>query len=349
MNDNNLLIRLLAERDVLLADGATGTNLFDMGLQSGDAPELWNIDHPQRIESLHQNFCDAGSDLFLTNTFGGTRYRLKLHSSDHRVHEINLAAARIARKVADAAARPVVVAGSMGPTGEILAPIGDVPCEDVQAAFFEQAQALAEGGVDVLWLETMSSREELACGIAAANQLGLPVVSTMSFDTNGHSMMGIKPSELTALACGVDPTLLGSGANCGVGAAETLAAVLSMQRADIDNRQILVAKGNCGIPEWADGKIVYNGTPQLMAEYARLARDAGARIIGGCCGTTYEHVRAMRRALDETPRSAPPQLGDIVATLGEVSNGIRSLLGERTVVAQSSRGRGNRRGRRAHE
>lgn len=149
MNNDNLLVRLLAERDVLLADGATGTNLFDMGLQSGDAPELWNIDYPERIQTLHRRFCEAGSDLFLTNTFGGTRYRLKLHGCDHRVREINIAAARIARSVADAADHPVIVAGSMGPTGEILAPVGEVAGEDVQAAFFEQAEALAEGGVSM--------------------------------------------------------------------------------------------------------------------------------------------------------------------------------------------------------
>ena len=346
MHDENLLIRLLAERDVLLADGATGTNLFAMGLQTGDAPEMWNVDHPDRIEALHQNFCDAGSDLFLTNTFGGTRYRMKLHGAEDRVQEINLAAAKIARKVADGAGRPVVVAGSMGPTGEILEPVGTLSLADATAAFLEQAQALAEGGVDVLWLETMSSREELACGIDAANQVGLPVVSTMSFDTNGHSMMGVKPAELTELANNSDPAILGSGANCGVGAAETLAAVLSMGRANSDGKQIVVAKGNCGIPEWVDGKIVYNGTPELMAEYAKLARNAGARIIGGCCGTTYDHVRAMREALDESSSSEPPALDEIVATLGEVSSGIRELLGERVAAANAPRERRSRRARR---
>lgn len=168
----------------------------------------------------------------------------------------------------------------------------------------------------------------------------------MSFDTNGHSMMGIKPGELTELVCSVVPALLGSGANCGVGAAETLAAVLSMHMhlADVDKRPVLVAKGNCGIPEWVDGKITYNGTPELMAEYAKLARDAGARIIGGCCGTTFEHVRAMRCALDESKPNKPPKLDDIVTALGEVSSGIRALLNERgDATVSPSRVRNTRR------
>jgi 5-methyltetrahydrofolate--homocysteine methyltransferase len=144
-----------------LADGATGSNLFDVGLMSGDAPELWNTEHPDRIANLHKSFVDAGADIILTNTFGGTVYRLKLHQAQGRMAELNQTAARIAREVADASGREVAVAGSMGPTGEIMEPIGTLTFDQAKAAFAEQALALAAGGVDVLWIETMSSREEV--------------------------------------------------------------------------------------------------------------------------------------------------------------------------------------------
>ena len=171
---NNRFTDLLARRRCLLADGATGSNLFEMGLISGDAPELWNVDHPDRIKLLHQRFVDAGADIILTNTFGGTRYRLKLHKAEDRVRELNRTAAQLARSVADASGREIIVAGSMGPTGEILEPLGPVSSADASAAFAEQAVALAEGGADVLWIETLSSREELEAAIEGARAAGLP-------------------------------------------------------------------------------------------------------------------------------------------------------------------------------
>src|SRR5215510_10522478 len=162
---SNRFQNLLNSRPFLMADGATGTNLFAMGLMTGDAPEMWNFEHPERIEALHQSFVDAGADLFLTNSFGGTRYRLKLHNAQDKVREINREAARIARRIADRAikdkGREVIVAGSMGPTGELYEPLGPLTIDDGADAFAEQARALAEGGVDVLWIETMSSKEEV--------------------------------------------------------------------------------------------------------------------------------------------------------------------------------------------
>src|SRR4051812_9138806 len=144
----------LATRPWLLADGATGTNYFQMGLESGDAPEMWNFDHPERVRSLHRRFIEAGADVVLTNSFGGNRHRLKLHNAQDRVREINMAAARNARAEADAVGRPVYVGGSIGPTGEIFEPVGTLSHEAGVAAFAEQALALEEGGVDVLWIET---------------------------------------------------------------------------------------------------------------------------------------------------------------------------------------------------
>ena len=322
----NRFTRLLAERPWLLADGATGSNLFDVGLVSGDAPELWNFEHPDRIGTLHRSFVDAGADIILTNSFGGTRYRLKLHQAEHRVAEINRTAARLARQVADASGRDVVVAGSMGPTGEIMEPIGPLTFEQAREAFAEQAMALTEGGADVLWIETMSSPEEVRAAVAGASLAGLPIVCTLSFDTNGRTMMGLSPSDFAELEKSLYPRLAACGTNCGVGASEVVACIRNLAQAagpDV----VLVAKGNCGIPQYVDGAICYNGTPALMAVYARMALDAGARIIGGCCGTSPAHLRAMRDALDAHSKGAVPELEQIVGALGEVSNGARAQWG----------------------
>lgn len=322
----NRFTELLATRRWLLADGATGSNLFDVGLMSGDAPELWNFDHPQRIADLHRSFVDAGADIILTNSFGGTRYRLGLHQAEHRVADVNRSAAQIARAVADASARTVAVAGSMGPTGEIMEPIGALGFEQARDAFAEQARALAEGGADVLWIETMSSAEEVLAAVAGAAVAGLPIVCTLSFDTNGRTMMGLSPNDFATIERTLAPRLAACGTNCGVGASEVVACIRNLALAagpDV----VLVAKGNCGIPQYVDGAICYNGTPELMAVYARMALDAGARIIGGCCGTSPRHLRAMRDALESHPGGPGPELDAIVGALGDVSTGTRAQWG----------------------
>jgi 5-methyltetrahydrofolate--homocysteine methyltransferase len=315
---------LLSRRRCLLADGATGSNLFEMGLVSGDAPELWNVDHPDRIKLLHQRFVDAGADIILTNTFGGTRYRLKLHKAEDRVRELNRAAAQLARSVADAAGRDVIVAGSMGPTGEILEPLGPLSAADARAAFAEQAAALAEGGADVLWIETLSSREEVEAAIEGAKSTGLPVVSTLSFDTNGRTMMSLTPAELAAIAR--EHHLAACGSNCGVGPSELVASILNLSTA-ADPDMVLVAKANCGIPQYVNGAIRYDGTPELMARYVDLAIDSGARIVGGCCGTSPEHLAAMRKALDAHVAGPRPDASVLEAALGQISTGARAQLG----------------------
>lgn len=322
----NRFTRLLHSRAWLLADGATGSNLFQVGLLSGDAPELWNFEQPHKIAELHRSFVDAGADIILTNSFGGTRYRLKLHQAEHRVHEINRRAAELARQVADAAGREIAVAGSMGPTGEIMQPIGALGFEQAREAFAEQAAALAAGGADVLWIETMSSAEEVQAAVAGAATAGLPIVCTLSFDTNGRTMMGLSPSDFAQLEQTLQPRLAACGTNCGVGASEVVACIRNLAQATGPD-VVLVAKGNCGIPQYVDGAIHYNGTPELMAVYARMALDAGARIIGGCCGTSPAHLRAMRDALDAHARGDAPELEHIVGALGEVSNGARAQWG----------------------
>ncbi len=307
----------LNSRPWLLADGATGTNYFQMGLVSGDAPELWNVDHPDRVRKLHREFIAAGADIILTNTFGGNRHRLKLHNDQHRVRELNVAAVKNARSEADAAGRDVYVAGSMGPTGEIFVPVGTMPHEEGVSAFEEQANALKDGGADVLWIETMSSEEELRAAVEGAAKVGLPIVTTMSFDTNGRTMMGITPTAFGAITQSLAATPVAIGANCGVGASELIATVMGITAARPD--AAVVAKGNCGIPQYHDGHIHYTGTPELMAEYARIAIDAGARIIGGCCGTSPDHLASMRRALEQHTKRARPSIAVVEEKLGPVS------------------------------
>jgi 5-methyltetrahydrofolate--homocysteine methyltransferase len=309
------LAPLLAARPVLLADGGMGTGLFAQGLTTGDSPELWNVERPERVAAVHRGFVEAGSDVILTNSFGGTRHRLKLHQGQDRVAELNRAAAAVARGVADAAGRPVVVAGSMGPTGELIVPLGALTREEATAAFAEQARALAEGGADLLWIETMSAAEEVEAAVEGATTTGLPVVVTLSFDTNGRTMMGITPADAVALFHRLPRRPLAFGANCGTGPGQLLATVLGL-RAAAGRGDVIVAKGNCGIPEYRDGHVHYSGTPEIMAAYARLARAAGARIVGGCCGTTPAHLAAMRAALDEDRAGPPPDLDAIAAALG---------------------------------
>ncbi|MEL6317980.1 MAG: betaine--homocysteine S-methyltransferase, partial [Pseudomonadota bacterium] len=288
----DLLTRLLEERDWLLADGATGTTLFAAGLEAGEAPELWNVDRPDAVRALHQGFVDAGADLILTNSFGGSRYRLKLHDAQDRVRELNQRAAELAREVADASGRPVVVAGSMGPTGEILEPVGALSFEDAVDAFAEQAEGLMAGGADVLWAETISSEEEIRAAAAAAARVEAPFCGTLSFDTAGRTMMGVTSTRYVELGPELATAPLAFGANCGVGASDLLRTLLGLKQA-VDAAPAsaaLIAKANAGVPRYIDGAVVYDGTPSLMGEYAKLARRSGARIIGGCCGTTATHL-----------------------------------------------------------
>ncbi|PWE34263.1 methionine synthase I [Maritimibacter sp. 55A14] len=312
------LTRMLAERDWVLADGATGTNLFNMGLQSGDAPEMWNVEAPEKVRALYSGAVEAGSDLFLTNSFGGNASRLKLHGAEARVAELNRVAAEIGREIADAAGREVIVAGSMGPTGEIMAPMGALTPEHAVEMFHEQAEGLKAGGVDVLWVETISAPEEYKAAGEAARLAGMPWCGTMSFDTAGRTMMGVTSADLAQLVEGMDHPPLAFGANCGVGAADLLRTVLGILAAGAERP--VIAKGNAGIPKYVDGHIHYDGTPELMAEYAVLARDCGARIIGGCCGTMPEHLRLMRAALESRTPGPRPTLEQIAETLGGFSS-----------------------------
>ncbi|WAJ30580.1 betaine--homocysteine S-methyltransferase [Antarcticirhabdus aurantiaca] len=333
------LSRLLAEKGVLLADGATGTNLFEMGLHSGEAPEMWLETHPERIESLHQSFVDAGADIILSCSFGANRHRLKLHQAEDRTHDLNRIAAEIARKVADGAGRPVIVAGSVGPTGEILEPIGALSYAEAVEAFREQIEGLKAGGADVAWIETMSAADEVRAAVEAAVACDMPYVFTGSFDSAGRTMMGIHPRDFWKSAEGIQPAPIAIGANCGVGASDMLATGLELETGNPDTA--IVLKANCGIPRFVDGQTVYSGTAEQMADYTRLAIDAGARIIGGCCGTAPGHLAAMRHALDTHHKRQRPTIETIVETVGPLVN---KQAFESGSDGQGSRGRRSRRG-----
>ena len=333
----NPIDALLAEKGVLLADGATGTNLFAMGLESGEAPELWNETAPEKVAALHRSFVEAGADIILTNSFGGTRHRLKLHHAEDRVEELNRLAAAIARRVADAAGRKVIVAGSVGPTGELLEPLGSLTYDGAVEAFAEQIRGLKAGGAEIAWIETMSAPAEARAAAEAAIRVGLPYTCTVSFDTAGRSMMGLAPKDIHGVADGLDVAPVAVGANCGVGAADILASLLDMTAARPE--ATVIVKGNCGIPEFRGAEIHYSGTPELMSDYVRLAVDAGARIVGGCCGTSFAHLSAMRKALDAHQRSERPTVQTILERIGPMRN--------KTADQSGANGEGRRERRRA--
>lgn len=311
---------LLASSRPVLADGATGTNFFQMGLESGYAPELWNVEHPERVRALHQQFVDAGAEIILTNSFGGTRQRLALHQAAERVHELARAAATIAGEVAEACDHPVVVAGSVGPTGELMQPLGALDEQTAVASFREQIDGLLDGGVDVIWIETMSAAEEVRAAARAAIEAGAPYTVTCSFDTAGRTMMGLAPAALAAVFADLAVPPLAYGANCGVGASDLLMSALAMTgQAPAD---AVIAKANCGVPRFEGVDVVYSGTPELMAAYAGLAADAGVAIVGGCCGTSPTHLAAMRRALDGHHPGPRPDLDAVVAAVGPLTNSL---------------------------
>ena len=300
----NPITDIIAKKGWCVADGATGSNFFGRGLEAGYPPDLWCVERPEEVLWLHGAFLEAGADIILTNSFGSNAPRLKLHKAEHRVVELNATAAQLARKATrqhfEDTGRQAVVAGSMGPTGELFEPLGTLTHADTVAYFAEQANALAEGGADVIWIETMSSLEEVAAAAEAARATGLPVCATLTFDTARRSMMGITPADYAQFAAEIGLDIAGS--NCGVGPAELMDSTQGLIAAGIEIP--VVAKGNCGIPQYVDGAIHFHGSPELMAQYALYARDAGATIIGGCCGTTPGHTASMVNALDSTPQRA---------------------------------------------
>jgi 5-methyltetrahydrofolate--homocysteine methyltransferase len=286
---------LLDEGGTIMADGAMGTMLFAAGLQFGDPPEAWNVSHPEVIRRIHRGYLDAGSRIVMTNTFGGNRLRLRLHGLDSRVAELNRTAAILLRTEVDAAGGGALVAGDIGPTGEIMAPLGTLDEGEAVDVFEEQARALIAGGVDVIWIETMSHLSEIGAAIRGARRANpdIPIIATMTFDTRGYTMMGVSPEQAARalLEAGADAI----GGNCGNGPDELLPVIEKMAAVAPD--AVLVAKSNAGMPELVDLRAVYRADPATMAEAGVGFHAAGARIIGACCGSSPAHLAAMAEAL----------------------------------------------------
>jgi len=294
----NIFETLLATGETILLDGATGTVLMGMGLTQGAPPEAWNRLYPERITAMHAGYIEAGSQVVLTNSFGGSRFRLKLHNFQDQVYELNKLAAENARRAADAVSHPVAVGGSIGPSGELFVPMGEMTFEAAVAAFAEQAQGLADGGVDLFWIETMSDLQEVEAAVQGVRQVSdLPVCATMTFDTRGHTMMGVSPQQAYEALKGWK--LAAIGANCGNGPDEIEAVIYAMHQ--LDPEMALIAKSNAGIPQWLNNTLSYNGTPEVMALYAQRVRSLGARLIGGCCGNDTGHIHQMKLALQQAP------------------------------------------------
>jgi 5-methyltetrahydrofolate--homocysteine methyltransferase len=288
---------LVARNSTIIADGAMGTMLFANGLMFGDPPEVWNLSKPDIVRRIHRGYIDAGSQIIMTNTFGGNRMRLSLHGLQDRVAEINQTAAILVRSEVDAAGGDALVAGDIGPTGAILTPTGTLDYDEAVDIFAEQAAALVAGGVDLIWIETMSDLAEIKAAIEGVRRVspGIALIATMTFDTRGHTMMGVSPEAAVAslTAWGADAI----GGNCGNGPDELITVIERMHAADPS--ALLVAKSNAGMPELVDMRAVYRTNPATMAAAALSMRDAGATIIGGCCGNTPEHLAAISNALGE--------------------------------------------------
>ncbi|HUV27233.1 MAG TPA: betaine--homocysteine S-methyltransferase [Anaerolineales bacterium] len=288
---------LVDKNGYVITDGAMGTVLFAAGLEQGDPPELWNLKYPDRVADVHQAYLQAGSQIVLTNTFGGTRLRLALHNAQSQVAQANHAAAEILRKVVKQSGKDVIVAGDIGPTGEVLVPYGELAFQDAKDAFKEQASALISGGVDLIWIETMSDLEEVRAAVEGTREVStnIPIVTTMTFDTHGRTMMGVTPEQAfeTLTSFGVEAL----GGNCGNGPEEIIEVITKMRA--IDQETILVAKANAGIPELVQGKAVYRASPETMADYAIQSYQAGARVIGACCGSTPDHIFAIVESLSQ--------------------------------------------------
>jgi 5-methyltetrahydrofolate--homocysteine methyltransferase len=290
---NRLAALLGADRPVLL-DGGMGTLLQDLGLEDGDPGELWNLENPDTVRAAHAGYAEAGARLLTTNTFGGTRPRLELHGLGDRVVEVNRTAARLARSVADE--RGLLVAGGLGPTGELLAPLGTLTHDGARELFAEQLAGLVEGGIDLVLVETLSDLGEADAALAAAQQVApdLPVAVTMSFDTNTRTMMGVRPADAVGhLARGGADAV---GANCGRGPEEMDIIAAEMVRARTDGL-LLIAQSNAGLPQLVGDRFEYDASPDDLAAHAVRLAELGVDLIGGCCGSTPAHIAAMSSAL----------------------------------------------------
>jgi 5-methyltetrahydrofolate--homocysteine methyltransferase len=292
---SNAIYVALESGEPVVSDGAMGTVLQESGLTDGGAPELWNVERPEVIEDILEQYAVAGARFLTTNTFGGTKPRLKLHDLADRSMELNVAGARIARRVADRY-NGVFVLGDLGPTGELMEPLGSLTSDDAKAIFAEQIAPLVEGGIDAILIETMSDLSEVEAAVRAAQEVApsLPIIVTMSFDTNLRTMMGTKPEQALEVVSALGVRII--GANCGRGPDEI--RVIAQQLAQARPEGVfLITQSNAGLPVLHGDIFEYDGTPQEMATYALEMASLGIAIIGSCCGSNASHTKAMTKAL----------------------------------------------------
>lgn len=309
----NILQQRIDEKGTLILDGATGTELFKRGLESGDPPEMWNIDHADRVKDMHGCYIEAGSDIILTNSFGGSSFRLKLHKLQDRAEELNCAAARVACEAVAESGRSVLVAGSIGPTGELLQPMGNMTYEEAVDAFEVQARGLIAGGADLLWIETMSDLDEVKAAYEGGRRASaeIPICATMSFDTSARTMMGVSAEFAVETLAKYDFAAI--GANCGNNMPDTENVLKTMRERNPDI--VLIAKSNAGMPQWVGEDLIYDGTPEVMGGYAHRMQEAGVQLIGGCCGSTPEHIQLMKQVVTgviPVPDAMPTQEATVV-------------------------------------
>jgi 5-methyltetrahydrofolate--homocysteine methyltransferase len=283
------------EKGILISDGAMGTMLQGKGLTDGGAPELWNVENPTAIEEVLEEYAAAGANLITTNTFGGTRGRLQMHGLEDRLYELNKAGAEIARKVADRHPGCFVM-GDVGPSGELMEPMGTMTLDDAKNLFADQIKALVAGGVDAILIETMSDLQEVEAAVKAAQEVApsLPIIVTFSFDTNLRTMMGVKPAVAVKTLAAEGVRII--GANCGRGTDEMRIIAKELIEARPDGVYI-ITQSNAGLPKLVGGDFIYDGTPEEMAKYAEDMKVIGVNVIGSCCGSTPAHTQAMAATL----------------------------------------------------
>jgi 5-methyltetrahydrofolate--homocysteine methyltransferase len=283
------------EKGVLTSDGAMGTMLQERGLTDGGAPELWNVEKPEEIEAVLEAYAAAGANFITTNTFGGTAGRLAMHGLEDRLAELNKAGALIARKVADRHPNCFVM-GDIGPSGELMEPMGTLTVESGKELFAAQIRALVAGGVDAILIETMSDLSEVEAVVAAANEVapGMPIIATLSFDTNLRTMMGIKPAMAVKHLAALGVRII--GANCGRGTDEMAQIAKELVEARPEG-VFIITQSNAGLPKLQGDEFVYDGTPEEMARYAHEMKDLGVNIIGSCCGSSPAHTQAISTAI----------------------------------------------------
>ena len=284
------------EKSVLTSDGAMGTMLQERGLTDGGSPELWNVEKPAVIQAVLEEYADAGARLITTNTFGGTRGRLAMHGLESRVYELNKAGAEIAKQVTMHHPGTYVM-GDVGPTGDLLEPMGTLTVEGAEEIFTEQIRGLVDGGVDAILIETMSDLSEVEAAVKAARQVAphLPVIATMSFDTNLRTMMGVKPAQAVKILSSLGVRII--GANCGRGMDEMRLIAREMVEARPEG-VFIIAQSNAGLPVLVGDTFQYQGTPEEMAKFADDMQELGVNVIGSCCGSTPAHTAAIAKAVE---------------------------------------------------